>query len=221
MFSIKTFDGYDVEEPIDNVFIINDFISKEEINKIMLFIEGLTQADWEVEHFKHLKQFCLEKFGTDDVDQLVKEGKYEVTYNWHDKVISLLNDPEMYQIADSLTKKLFDILIKNGYDNWQPKGPGIIQRLYPGVPLIAHYDQYTDESIVYAAIIYVNDDYVDGELFFTHKNFKIKPKAGSMIIFPGTEEFHHGVIAPGEGPVRYCLPTFIGIQDFYNNKENN
>ena len=34
------------------------------------------------------------------------------------------------------------------------------------------------------AIIYINDNYIGGEITFPHNNLSIKPKAGTLIIFP-------------------------------------
>lgn len=217
MFSIKTFDGYEVEEPIDNVFVIKNFLKEDELNLIIKYIESLSQKDWEEEYYNSVKLFCLEKFGTDDVELLIKENKFEITQNWNDKNVSLHNNDEMKSISDKLIQRIFNFL--KDYPDYIPKGPGAIQRQYSGVPLTAHFDQYTDQSISHAAIIYINDNYLDGELYFPNKNFKIKPKAKSLVIFPGTEEYMHGVYAPGEGPTRYVLPGFIGKKDFYENKK--
>jgi hypothetical protein len=85
-----------------------------------------------------------------------------------------------------------------------------------GVELKSHTDQHTDPSIQYATILYLNDDYVDGELVFKKKNITLKPKPGSLIIFPGNDEFEHGVNFVGKGPIRYVLVGFIKIKNFYD-----
>jgi hypothetical protein len=58
-----------------------------------------------------------------------------------------------------------------------------------GVELKSHTDQHTDPSIHYATIIYINDDYVDGELFFPNKDISLRPKPGDLLFFPGNEEY--------------------------------
>ena len=216
MFSIDDFKKYDTEEPIKNIFIINNFLTDLELKLITEYINTLSQNDWEKEYYESVKLFCLEKFGTDDVEELVKQKKFEITPNWNDKNVSLYTNESMEQVAGNLILRIFELLIN--YPEYVPKGPGAIQRQYPGVPLTAHFDQYTDQSVSHAAIIYINDDYTDGELYFPNKDFKIKPKPKSLVIFPGTEEYTHGVYAPGEGPTRYVLPGFIGKKDFYAKK---
>jgi hypothetical protein len=88
-----------------------------------------------------------------------------------------------------------------------------------GVELKAHTDQDTDPSIKYATIIYLNDNYSGGELFFSNKNIEIKPKPGSLVVFPGTNEFNHGVRHVKAGPIRYVLVGFIKVRDFYENNK--
>ena len=40
---------------------------------------------------------------------------------------------------------------------------------------------------------YLNDDYEGGEIFFPDYNLKIKPKPNSLLMFPGNENYAHGV----------------------------
>ena len=89
-----------------------------------------------------------------------------------------------------------------------------------GVELKLHTDQHTDPSIQYATILYINDDYKDGELFFKNKkNSDLRPKPGTLLVFPGNEEFEHGVRKVGEGPIRYVTVGFIKKKDFYKDNK--
>ena len=83
----------------------------------------------------------------------------------------------------------------------------------------AHYDGSTAERRSVSAIFYMNDNYEGGQLFFENLNISLKPKAGSLVLFPGTEEFKHGVTVVNPGPTRYVLVGFIKIKDFYNNNK--
>ena len=44
-----------------------------------------------------------------------------------------------------------------------------------------------------ASVYYINDDYEGGEINFPDHNLNIKPKANSLIIFPGNENYVHEV----------------------------
>lgn len=212
MLTKNNFVGYDVEEPIDQLFIIKNFLSDDQTNILLNYIESLSQDDWEFEYYQGLKSFCVRKFGSDDIETLIAEGKIEVTENWKDKNVSLMLNLQTKSICSILNQKINSFLPKE----ISTMGPGVVQRQYAGVPLVAHHDQHTDPSVAYAAIIYLNEDYVGGELFFPNKNFTVKPPAKSLLIFPGSEDFLHGVHAPGEGPLRYVLPSFICYKGFYD-----
>jgi uncharacterized cupin superfamily protein len=87
--------------------------------------------------------------------------------------------------------------------------------MQPGVELKSHTDQHTDPSIRYATIIYINDDYIDGELFFPKLDISLRPKPGDLLFFPGNEKHEHGVKHVGEGPIRYVIVGFIKEKDHY------
>lgn len=204
--------NFSVHEIADEVILIENFLSKDEIDKIFDIINSATEDDWLIEYTSNLKRFCLEKFGRDDVDNLVAEGKFEITQNWHDKNLNILKHSFQMLIWNRLNS-----LVQQVDDTIEVSGLATIQRMQEGVELKAHTDEHTDPSIRYATIIYLNDDYVDGELFFKHTGLSIKPKPGSLVIFPGNDEYEHGVRHVGKGPIRYVLVGFIKVKNFYQN----
>ena len=200
-----------VEEIMDKVLLVKNYMSEEEIKEVFNIIDNTKEEEWFIEYTKNLKRFCLEKFGRDDVENLVKEGKFEITHGWQDKNFNIAKT--------KLSKKLHDRLhkvIEKSDNNLELAAFGTIQRMQEGVELKSHIDQHTDPSIQYATILYLNDDYTDGELVFKKNNMLVKPKPGSLIIFPGNDEFEHGVNFVGKGPIRYVLVGFIKIKNFYN-----
>ena len=206
--------GFNPQEIIDDVTIVEDFLSKEEIEYLYKIMENLTQDDWEKEYLDNLPSFCMEKFGRDDVENLVAEGKFEITQNWKDKNYNIGQDP----IYNVIYSRLNDIV--DAADNTiELSGLATIQRMQAEVELKAHTDQNTDPSIRYATIIYLNDDYAGGELFFSEKNLELRPKPGTLVVFPGTQEFNHGVKHVEAGPIRYVIVGFVKEKNFYvNNK---
>ena len=206
--------GFVVNEIIDNVLVVEDFISKDHLLELINIIKNTDEDEWKIEYFKNLKPFCLEKFGRDDVENLVAEGKFEITSNWEDKNLSISE----YEISYIIPKKLQNLVNKTD-QNLKVSGLKTFQRMQDGVELKAHTDQHTDPSIRYATIIYINDDYNGGEIFFTNKNLELKPKPGSLLIFPGNDEFNHGVRHVQSGPIRYVLVGFIKEKGFYENNK--
>jgi hypothetical protein len=70
-----------------------------------------------------------------------------------------------------------------------------------------HYDaEYP--GIEYGVIIYLNDDFEGGELFYPNLNYLYKPKSGDIVIHPATEEYTHEVYPVVSGE-RYTLTTFV------------
>jgi hypothetical protein len=70
----------------------------------------------------------------------------------------------------------------------------------------------------YASILYLNDDYEGGELYFPEHDIQIKPKTGSLVIFPGGRENLHGIKEVTEGR-RYTFAAFWDFADIQYPKE--
>jgi hypothetical protein len=190
---------------------VKDFLEEEELQEILEIIETTDNEDWSIEYTKNLSRFCMEKFGRDDVENLVAEGKFEITVGWEDKNLDITNRKISVTLNNRLSK-----LLELADPSLELGGFGTMQRMQPGVQLKSHTDQHTDPSIRYAAILYINDDYKDGTLFFQNKeDSDLRPKPGTLLVFPGNEEYEHGVRTVGEGPIRYVTVGFMKVTGFY------
>jgi len=195
--------GFEVEEVQPKIFAVKNFISKIEIERIMARISQYTEEDWRHRYLEEMRSACLEKFGRDDIEALVAEGLLEVTWNFADKNVGY----DEHDFKNMLTARVQDIFTPLG--DLRVNGFHVVHRLYEGSELLAHFDQYSDKLIEYAAILYVNEGYTAGELFFTYFDFEYTPEPGTLMLFPGTEQYHHGVRPVGPGSVRYNLPSFV------------
>jgi hypothetical protein len=106
-----------------------------------------------------------------------------------------------------------------------------IKRYEPGTFMGAHFDQQEgDERLKVSFVMYLNDDYEGGEISFTiadpngayqgetpyedfaeaekHGNytFAVKPKAGSIIVFPPSPPYHHTAHLVKSG-MKYMVPN--------------
>ena len=194
--------GYKFNELADSIYLVHNVYSKDDLAPVWEIINNATQDDWEYDYRQSQIGLARKRYGREDLDKLLEEGLMEFTDDWYDKAISIPED-----ITARLSMKIemifaFDYKLVTGRMN-------TIQRQYEGSPLVAHVDTDGDPSIAYAAIGYINDDYSDGELFFPELGLEVKPRAGSLMIFPGSSEYRHGVKAPGPGKSRYALPTFV------------
>ena len=81
--------GYQVDVLHDKVLCVKDFLQGEELHTILDIINSTPEEDWSIEYRRNLSRFCMQKFGRDDVDNLVAEGKFEITQGWDDKNLNI------------------------------------------------------------------------------------------------------------------------------------
>ena len=195
--------GYDFEQVEENIFIVKNFMSQEESMFYYNLAENKTEEEWVGEYLKGIENRSEERYGTRDLN----ESKLEVTVGWNDKVISITSEAPLHNL-DKRLESLFDKDAKFSFRTF-----GIIQRQYTGAELGGHYDQYVDNRMKWAAVAYINDNYVDGELYFSEKGIQLRPPIGSVVIFPATKEYWHGVNKVGDGPTRYAMPSFVWSEE--------
>ena len=74
-----------------------------------------------------------------------------------------------------------------------------------------HYDSLPGLKIgvdtPHGMVLYLNDDYKGGEIYYPNLEIAIKPEAGSLVMHPGTEEYFHGVATVVSG-IRYVGSAF-------------
>lgn len=72
----------------------------------------------------------------------------------------------------------------------------------------AHADGSTADGRCVSAIVYLNDDYVGGEVEFVNFNIKIKPKPGMLLLFPSNYAYRH-IAHPVTDGVKYAIVTWL------------
>ena len=90
-----------------------------------------------------------------------------------------------------------------------PPSPLSISKYIVGGRMGPHVDEYpgqTKEPIM-SGVMYLNDDCVGGELDFPEQGVRIKPEAGSIVIFPSVKPFYHQSLEVTEGE-KYMSPVF-------------
>lgn len=183
-----------------DIWGIEDFLSKEETDKLVELAESKTQKEWEFQYSFDIKEHASQdhkfKEGDPEFDEAVKKKNVF----WDDKMLAIPFD----KMRKSLTERTL-----GAFDNkYRINEIARIQRQYPGTELKVHHDQGYDKTLLRAVIIYLNDDYEGGELYFTQHDLKIRPKSGTLITFPGTDEYLHGVANVLPGKTRYVISTF-------------
>jgi predicted 2-oxoglutarate/Fe(II)-dependent dioxygenase YbiX len=68
------------------------------------------------------------------------------------------------------------------------------------------------ENFDVSAVLYFNENFIGGELYFPTQKIRVPPKGGSFIAFPGDTRYAHGVLPIVEG-IRYSAPMWFSIID--------
>jgi hypothetical protein len=67
----------------------------------------------------------------------------------------------------------------------------------------------------FGCVYYLNDNYDGGEIYFPNQNVELKPKQNTLVFFPGTLQFLHGV-KPITSGVRSTLTSFWTFNKQYS-----
>lgn len=194
--------GYSFKKIEDSIFMVYDFLTDNQVEKLYSYILSASDKDWETHYLEGVVGLAERKYGRTDIENLVEEGLVEITHHWKDKNLGM-----PYELSEPLAIKIKEIF---SFDKTLKfDGVGTIQRQYSESPLPAHVDNHADPSIEYAVIMYINDDYNGGELYFSNLDIELKPLAKSLMIFPSHEVYKHGVKSPSDGPIRYVMPSFV------------
>ena len=61
----------------------------------------------------------------------------------------------------------------------------------------------------FSGVIYLNDEYEGGELYFTALDIAVKPKRGMFVAFTGGFHHEHAVLRVMSGRPRLTMPMFF------------
>lgn len=168
-------------EDIKNIYVVEDFISKEDLVKINNYIDktGFIENDNPVE-------FPL-------------------------AILKFNEDKEMIELMDSYRKKV-QVLLERDFDcEVEPAVFNQVARYLTGDHLNEHADKVCESWRDLSNILYYNDDYEGGNFYFSQYDISFKPKAGSLVYFPGGANYAHGVKTVTSGK-RYNTTVFWKVK---------
>lgn len=161
-----------------NIFYIDDFISKDDIN---IIVNEINKTDKEyIDNEVHPVHSVITPRNIQDI--------------WKDKYSPLLhkifdNEKEYYRDGGN---PVFLIYKKNNNDTASEEWA-----------MLPHADRTNDTyvdhdgviaNVVSGFVIFITDDFVGGEIKYTNKDILFKPKSGTLLSHPGTLEYEHGVL---------------------------
>lgn len=214
--------GYKVQYVEKNIHIIENFIPAADADFLVKFGNDLSYDQWCEGYLEHIKKQCFHDFGTRDIRKLAREKKITINDYSIDKTVSLSTDDTKpsgveesvleytEQITAACTKKLNSFILDKGKYELSPFFSMRRHYLDDGMP--DHNDQKNSPKQRQSAVIYLNDDYNGGELYFRDQGIDLKPPAYSVAIFNNGADYVHGVRTVLEGPTRYTLASFISVK---------
>jgi hypothetical protein len=164
-------------------------------------------------------------------------------YNSHDSSCEFWDKRCIYfhfipdsQVQDLLFEKCIEMrnIIKNDSiisTNLYVEYPQFV-KWEPGWELPPHCDNCEPDGITpnatpwrsHGGVIYLNDDFEGGEIFYPKLDLEIRPNPGMMVIHPAGLEYLHGVKKVTEG-IRHTISVFFtydsSTSNLINEKEKN
>lgn len=130
----------------------------------------------------------------------LENNTWDYSYGNFSKYLAVEN----FEIFNSLTNKVQNIL-KNS--NLTTSGFHTIHKFEINDMIPEHVD-YGDhyDNMLYGGVIYLNDDFDGGELYYTELDVTIKPVAMAMALHPADAPH---MVKPMNNGIRYSLPFFI------------
>lgn len=174
----------------DSIFIVENFISQEEVDELLYAAKNL---------------------------DIWREAKYKNRYTDKDKF--KIAAPNTAQLLDDICERwrkavseFYGVKIET-YINpicrwpvWGKQIPHADKEWKDGSPGEQNYYDI-------GSVIYLNNDYEGGEIYFPDHELDIKPDPGTAVAFPGDLYFFHGVreIRKTE---RYAIPIFWTVLEY-------
>jgi hypothetical protein len=132
---------------------------------------------------------------------------------WNDRVTNhdklLKSSRETYDLISEIQYR-FLIKVSEFYNVRVRHPVPAIARWFIGSGQAPHYDKKYFPYYDIGSIIYLNNEYEGGEIYFPQHDIEIRPLAGNAFAFPGDEHYMHGVKEITSG-CRYTLPVFWNI----------
>ena len=158
-----------------------------------------------------------------DGDTEYSPGRYDGKTDRYIKLpsgtISPSDNDALYKTLDEPTSRIQSEIERSFFLEVHPETGYSVTAYVEGTELIGHFDGhepvptpngYPHRDI--SSVLYLNDDFVGGVFSFDIQGIKITPKAGTLILFPGTEPFTHSVSILESG-FRYVIPQFWAIKN--------
>lgn len=188
---------------VNNIIIIKNFVDKQDLKEIKEFLPKIN------------------KWTDAGKSEYTEDGVciYDAEY-WRDRQCSgdilLELNTSIYNLIDKYILKMKNIL-ENYFSVELHSRPPVLVRWFSGLEQRPHADKQLNDgspnpfpTYDLNSLIYYNDDFEGGELYYPDHNLVIKPEPGLAVAHPGDINYLHGVkkIISGE---RWTTPSFYTV----------
>jgi len=161
----------------NNIWVIKNFLSKEEIDTIMS---------------ESIKNNGL---SFDEGGWIFKDES--ITRKTNSIQIKVLREESPRRLLEK-ENGIFDRIQKEFLEYGNYKKNYTLQKIVPcqsdlGLSFHAEQSNGNNKSMTAGIIIYLNDNFGGGELVFKNKNITVLPESGMLICIPPTVEYEHAV----------------------------
>ena len=203
--------------PLTNILIVPNVISKEGIAFIMEHVKNQKQTDLSVFDPEESNKTNSTKFS---VDKKVRDTQMidlediagEIIDLYRNTVVNIINPFYEFEIKDSELPQLLHYGIDGHYlphcdgeSLWKPPGND---------PLI--WRKSTDRDL--STVFFLNDDFEGGDFVFPDLKVRVRPEPGMLVCFPSTHQYLHGV-EPITSGHRYSMVNWMTVKGFPSMEE--
>jgi hypothetical protein len=204
----------DIQFYCDNrSIIVSNFLTEQECNKLDNFMRTF--------NYDGLQEYPSEYFNKRQISK-----KQMSTQPGFENIM----DP-IEKDLENIINRIYKVLNNNDrLEDWVSGNPVLMKMFKDCIPeskrdsILQSGDKYFKEGffihrdnhgwmpnpVIWGAVVYFNDDYEGGELFYPEYNFSYKPKRKDLVLHDG--EILHGVSEVTSGE-RYNLTVVIKIKD--------
>lgn len=190
------------KEIYDNIFLYEDFLDEFELNFLLKIAKDTKEDDWQEVYIKQGEE--LDK----NSENYQKYLKFKNTWT---KTTYVPNDLSIFESIKNKVLKVIEPNLTITEELYR------IKRLTEGRAIDVHYDNVMDFSLKSGVVLYLNDNFNGGEIFYPEFDFQYKPKANTLIIHPASEQYRHGV-KEVIGDTRYSLAFFLSTLTYNQRK---
>ena len=171
--------SYKIAKLSDQVYEIQNFITEDELDQVMQFVESRNSVDWD------------------------SETQYEF---WSGKTLkpNLLKEDNIFDLINQRAKTLFS----GDFDLTGISLQRYMMDDALGEHTDDHEGHRVNgEKVFCGIVIYYNDEYEGGELNYPNLNIVHKPRSRSLVLHGG--EILHGTLPVKSNSIRYISTMFV------------